>query len=996
MARIPQETIEEMKRSVDLVALVRGHGVELKRSGKNWKGCCPFHDDNDPSLVITPHKHLWNCLGCDAGGDAYQWVMKADKVSFRRAHEILSERYGGGAAVAANGAQTKRQSLAPAVDLGAEGQQLLRQVVDYYHERLKENPAAQDYLRSRGVADGEAIERFKIGFSDRTLGMRLPVKQIKAGKTIRNKLQQLGILRESGHEQFSGSIVVPVFDAQGNVCEIYGRKINNNLRKGTIYHTYLDGDARTTDGRGVFNLAALQAVDEVILCESIIDALTFWCAGYRNVTTSYGAKGFTDDHLAAFEQHSIKRVLIAYDNDKTGNDEAKELAAKLIERGYEVFRCRFPSGMDANEYAMKVRDGNGGAHTSLGLVIRKGHWCGKGAAPEITSKPVAAKEESSAPEQTSTEAASVEQDGNLPSLAASPVPRAAKDVDADVKDNEITIQLGNRRYRVRGLGRNLTFDQLKVNLLAAKGELVHVDTFDLYAARPRATFVKVAALELSVDEQVIKKDIGRVLLKLEELQDDQIAAATKPKDNAPKLSDDETSAGLELLKSPNLMQRILDDFDAAGVVGEQTNKLVGYLAAVSRKLDKPLAVVIQSSSSAGKSSLMDAVLKLMPTEEQIKYSAMTGQSLFYMGETSLKHKILAIAEEEGVEQAAYALKLLQSEGELTIASAGKNSDTGRLGTQEYHVEGPVMIFLTTTSSDIDEELLNRCIVLAVDEDRAQTRAIHKRQRQSQTLKGMLATREAQRITKLHADAQRLLRPLVVVNPFAEQLTFQDNKTRTRRDHMKYLSLIQSIALLHQYQRPIQKTEYAGEVVQYIEITAYDIAVANGLASVVLGRTLDELSPQTRRLLVLLHDMVVQQSKQLGVDREDYRFTRRDVREAIGWTDFQVRTHLTKLVELEYVLVHRGRRGQQFVYELLYDGQGREGQPFLMGLIDPAKISGYDKKFEGFISQFEHQAANLKPSLSIDRASIEPSLRPSKNGARRNVHKSNGHANGKAG
>jgi hypothetical protein len=715
--------------------------------------------------------------------------------------------------------------------------------------------------------------------------------------------------------------------------------------------------------------------------------------------------------------------------------------------------------MDANEYALKVHDGNGRAHHSLGLVIRKATWLGKGAAPDITTQPTQATSRNALASGCSSEneaakgkngladlsrnalaagsggageplaagsfnpergthevgrataelLTSVATNGSGPSpserqlavsggtaapLAASPTPRAAKDIDADVKDNEVHISPGNRRYRIRGLGRNMSYDQLKVNLLVEKGELVHVDTFDLYAARSRAAFVKVAALELATDEDIIKKDLGRVLLKLEELQDQQIAEALRPKDTTPKLSDEETSAALELLKSPNLMQRILDDFDVAGIVGEETNKLVGYLAAVSRKLDKPLAVVIQSSSSAGKSSLMDAVLKLMPGEEQVKYSAMTGQSLFYMGETNLKHKILAISEEAGVEQAAYALRLLQSEGELTIASAGKNSDTGRLGTQEYHVEGPVMIFLTTTSSDIDEELLNRCIVLAVNEDRAQTRAIHQRQRESQTLKGLLASRDAKRVIKLHQDAQRLLRPLVVVNPFAEQLTFLDNKTRTRRDHMKYLALIQSITLLHQYQRPIQKTEYRGELVQFIEVTAYDIAVANGLASIVLGRTLDELSPQTRRLLILLHDMVVQRAKELAVDRADYRFTRRDVREAIGWTDFQVRTHLTKLVELEYVLVHRGRRGQQFVYELLYDGQGREGQPFLMGLIDPAKIHGYDKKYEGFISQFEHSGENLKPSLSIQSAPLEPRLRPSKNGATSVGQSTNGQINRK--
>jgi hypothetical protein len=146
--------------------------------------------------------------------------------------------------------------------------------------------------------------------------------------------------------------------------------------------------------------------------------------------------------------------------------------------------------------------------------------------------------------------------------------------------------------------------------------------------------------------------------------------------------------------------------------------------------------VVQSSSAAGKSSLMDAVLAFVPEEERIQYSAMTGQSLYYMGEMDLKHKVLAIVEEEGASRAAYALKLLQSEGALSIASTGKDPATGKLVTHQYRVEGPVMIFLTTTAIDLDEELLNRCLVLSVNEDREQTQAIHKLQREQQTLEGL--------------------------------------------------------------------------------------------------------------------------------------------------------------------------------------------------------------------------------------------------------------------
>jgi hypothetical protein len=366
---------------------------------------------------------------------------------------------------------------------------------------------------------------------------------------------------------------------------------------------------------------------------------------------------------------------------------------------------------------------------------------------------------------------------------------------------------------------------------------------------------------------------------------------------------------------------------------------------------------------------------------------MTGQSLFYMGETDLQHKILAIAEEEGAERASYALKLLQSEGRLTIASTGKDAQTGRLVTHEYRVEGPVMIFLTTTAIEMDEELLNRCLVLTVDEGREQTRAIHALQRERQTLEGLLVNQDRRRILKVHQDAQRLLRPLLVANPFARELTFLDHQTRTRRDHMKYLTLIRAIALLHQYQREVKTARHGGREVRYVEVTKQDIAVANRLAHEVLGRTLDELPPQTRRMLDLLEAMVAERAKAQGIERSDFRFTRREVREWTGWTDFPVRTHLDKLVGLEYVLAHRGGPGQRFVYELLYDGEGEGGRPFLMGLIDVERLGGassheYDRNREGSQGDREGGVSPARAPSEVGVRSAETAANAASDGALR--------------
>jgi DNA primase catalytic core len=942
MARIRQAELERLQSEVSVERLVEAAGVELKRAGADRLGRCPFHDDAEPSLVVTPAKNRWRCAGCKLGGGPVEWVMKTQGVSLRHAVELL--RAGEPLAGARPVKHSTVRALAAPVALDADDQELLRQVVDYYHATLKTSPEALAYLESRGIRSAEAIEHFRLGFANRTLGLRLPAKTRKAGAAIRARLARLGVLRASGHEHFNGCLVIPVIGETGAVTGLYGRKITAGLRAGTPLDLYLSGPPRS-----LWNSTALAASREVILCEGLIDALTFWCAGFRHVTAAYGGDGFTADHLAAFKRFGTERVLVAYDRDEAGDRAADALAARLSAGGIECWRVRFPPGLDANAYALKF----GPAEKSLGLLLRKALWMGRGA----KSERVGHTEASTAKPTTEAHAPFSASQDEAPAVAsASPVPPAPpREPVEEVKDAEVVFTLADRRYRVRGLARNLSIGVLKVNLLVSRsgaaGEAFHVDTLDLYSAKQRASYLAQAALELGLPEESLKHDLGRVLLALERLQDESIRKALEPKPAAAvPMTESEREAALALLRSPDLAGRILEDFAACGIVGERTNALVGYLAATSRKLEHPLAVVIQSASAAGKTSLMDAILAFMPEEARVKYSAMTGQSLFYMGSRDLKHKILAIVEEEGAAQAAYALKILQSEGELTIASTGKDAQTGNLVTREYRVEGPVMIFLTTTSASIDEELQNRCLVLAIDEGRSQTQAIHALQRERRTLEGLLARAERDERLAVHRNAQHLLRPLAVLNPYARELTFPDEATRTRRDHEKYLTLIDTIALLHQYQREVKVTARRGRageskdasppsrVIEYVEVTLADIALANELAHEVLGRSLDELPPQTRRLLHVLDEFVAARASAQAIERAQVRFSRRELREATGIGDTQLRLHLGRLVALEYLLAHRQGAGGRFVYELLYDGAGRDGRPFVPGLIDSARLA----------------------------------------------------------
>jgi DNA primase len=953
MPRIPDTEIDRIKEQTDLAALVRSRGIELAKHGNgHLAGPCPFHEDDEPSFIVTPAKGLFHCMGCGVAGNAIQFVEKFDGVSFRHAFELLND--GPAAFTAPPDGHTKQHTVrrleAPVAPDAADAE-LFGQVVDYYHERLlsPSGAAALEYLKSRGLHDGEAIKRFRLGFADRTLGLRLPERNRKAGGEIRTRLQKLGLIRDSGHEHFNGCLVVPIFDEQGQLSEMYGRKISK-VKNGQYKHLYLPGPHA-----GIWNAEALDT-GEVILCEAPLDALTFWINGVRNVTFIYGAEGFTAELFDALLSHRVKAVRLAYDADEAGNRAAKRDADRLTAHGIECYRVKFPHGMDANEYALKVTP----AAKSLRVAVDAAEWLGdrvpRAQAPALidnnnlaanscpepgrrAANSLAAKEEPHPESSTGIPACDPSAD-HSPSANSAP-PRETSSLER-VGDYH-TLTLGQREYRVGGLEKNNGLDVLKVAVRLKHGDDFHLDSFDMTRDGERRRYIERAAEETGLEKDLLKRDIGKLLLALEEAQQERLNSTVETTgERKYEMTADEHAEALAFLESPNLVERISAMFEDCGLVGEETNRLAAYLACTSRKLDRPLAVIIQSTSAAGKSTLMEAVLAMFPEEERVQYSAMTGQSLYYLGETNLKNKILAIVEEEGAEKASYALKLLQSEGELTIASTGKDQHTGRMETQEYHVEGPVMIFLTTTAIDIDEELQNRCLTLTVDESREQTARIHTLQRQARTLEGLKLRKHRRKMLALLRNAQRLLEPLDVVNPYADRLTFTAERTRTRRDHEKYLTLIDAIALLHQHQRKKLKTETLKAKNeepsdgQYITVTLDDIELANRIAPELLGRSLDEFPPQTRRVYETCKQIVRARMAANEIEQRLSLFSRREVRDHLGWGLTQVRTHLERLRDMEFIAARYGRPGSSFQYELLTDCSEQPVSDHI-GLLDVEKL-----------------------------------------------------------
>ncbi|CAB1063835.1 hypothetical protein D1BOALGB6SA_8620, partial [Olavius sp. associated proteobacterium Delta 1] len=268
---------------------------------------------------------------------------------------------------------------------------------------------------------------------------------------------------------------------------------------------------------------------------------------------------------------------------------------------------------------------------------------------------------------------------------------------------------------------------------------------------------------------------------------------------------------------------------------------------------------------------------------------------------------------------------------------GKDPGTGKMKTEEYTVNGPVAVMITTTAAELEGETASRFLFLTIDESTKMTEAIHRMQREAETLQGLIRRKKQDRIINKHHNAQRLLKPMAVVNPFTKYLSYPNQSLRTRRDHKKYLGLIRAITFLYQYQRKIKTVDVEGEPVQYIEVTLDDIDRANRLANEVLGQSLDELARPSRTLLSSIYKMVKEIADKSKTCLDEVFFTRRMIREFTGWSDWQIKAHIKQLEEMEYLHVRVGAQGKQYAYALNYRGQGIEGGKCYLNLTPVAEI-----------------------------------------------------------
>ena len=477
--------------------------------------------------------------------------------------------------------------------------------------------------------------------------------------------------------------------------------------------------------------------------------------------------------------------------------------------------------------------------------------------------------------------------------------------------NGFAVNIADRRYEVRGI--NKSDRTLRASIRTEYCGRLHVDTVDLYKAKDRKRIAQDLGIFLEEPAVQMAADISKIIKLCEDYEPGPDKAM-----KAILMSEDEKQEAIAFGNSTRIAADILKDYDQCGLIGENYNKLLCYIAAVSRKMTDPLSVLILSSSGAGKSALQNATLFFTPPEDVVKLTSITGKALFYKGKKSLQHKVLAIEEEAGAEEAAYAIRNLISAKELVIEVTVKDFSTGRMTTVENRVEGPTAVFITTTNPDVDPEMRSRFFVTNVDESREQTRKILEFQRRLQTLEYQMKRPELLLVAKKHWNYQRLLKPMLVVNPFAENLSYVDDRLQGRRDQPKYLSLIRAIAFMRQLQKKVKKHD--GK--DFIEVDKTDLKIAEELVQWLIGRSLHDLNGVSRDLLFQIDRMLDErmtrlkkESREKLPDKHSIQFTRREIREYSGWAQVRVFRYLKELVDMEFLAVHAGRNGQMFKYSL---------------------------------------------------------------------------------
>src|SRR5690554_5401447 len=854
--------IPDIKKHLPIIKVLAHYNIKLD---KNYHIKCPFHQDDKPSCKIYPETGTFHCFGCGATGDQIEFIEKYEKCSkhaaILKANEFLAvpaASIGKALKKAAelSGEETNAKDVMGIASKGAaKGKAedfaglFARQIAS-----LPRSPKALDYLKSRGLSP-----EMEIGYN--------------SGQYW-NKLKQC--------------ITFPLKDQAGNITSLYGRRITESSGYNIEYGRHYYSENR----KGLYPGYPSQDPQTLIITEAIIDAASLIQIAElkdTSILAAYGTNGLSTEHKRAITAWSNpseinatdeKEIIFFFDGDQAGKEGALKYAQELAGLGVRISIVTTPQDEDINSLWV-----NYGKEAILQLIDERQPAC------STSHQPLS-------PSFSSTEDFSIEEKGSVQTGYA-----LSKQLNTTTP-NKIIYQTQTARYIVKG-SLPKTFDRMTISL-----DVQHLETaikyrtrLDLYEEKQVRKEAREAAEKLELRSDLVENDLSQLTDLLEEYRESQLQQSTKEAGSDKTLTLAQQAKCKAFLQQPDLIQKLNQLIGQSGITGEDNNRLFLFVIATSHKMPDTLHALIQGSSGSGKTHLLSKIAELMPGERVVKFTRVTENSFYNYDEYFFRGKLICLEDIDGLkEEALFAWRELISNNQLSSSTSQKD-ENGNIRSAQRIVRGPMASICATTHGAIYEDNMSRLFIIAVDESGEQT--LHIMEYQSKVSAGLIKKDEEKEAREFLRNCIRMLKPLEVINPYADKIKLPPQAHKIRRLHELFLSFVKQVTLLHQYQR---KRDGQGRVITEPE----DLKIAVEIMFDSIFLKVDELDGSLRQFFEILKTYLEEKP-----NASQYEFTRLEIRQATGVSNTGLHRYLNALIDLEYISICGGYQNRGLKYKISY-------------------------------------------------------------------------------
>ena len=862
--------IKEIKARLSIEQVLRHYGDEVKGTAMR----CPFHEDKSASMKVYFDTNVVRCFSgnCQHSGktiDQIDYIMYRDNLN---KHEAILEagRRAGLCQGHPYGEPIKkeaRQTPKTASTL------TLEDVFKYMQNGFSRTRSAQEYAAKRGLD----FLNLEIGYSSGQMHYKKESEYVSDLEA----LQIIKPLEKGGHITFAkNGIIFPLKDSAGQVCSLYGRSID---KKG---HYYLTGRC------GLYPGYPPRETKKVLLVESVIDTATLMQIKELSdyfILALYGTNGLTAEHKTALQAlPNLEEVVLMLDGDEAGRKAASQYQSELVklfssfeEKNVLIKKVDLPQDADVNELWVNHQE------PQLFLDLLQ-----NAESPIIPRFGIESEEE------------------HKPEASPKVTPQKTNYLDSsNPYDWRWDGACGN--HSIKGGVDLKHWEQLKVTwVLELPSGQKSRQKFDLYDDRQVEKVCREAGQKLRLSPTELEKDLDELANLLEQHRQ-ALAQVEKAKSSVISnftVSVENRAKAIAFLSEGNLLQRLNESIGLTGIVGEEHSRLMLLIIASSYKNKRPLHALIQGSSGSGKTLLLRKIMQLLPPDDRYIWSRVTDSSLYNWGDR-LRYKAIGIEDWDGLtEDAQYALRELQTGGELR-SSTSEKQDNGKIEGQEKVTSGPIATLMCTTRGTVYEDNMNRCFLLAVDESSEQTRRII--DYQNADAEGKIDREAGERNTFFIQTILKVLEPCRVVNPYASKVQLPPKAQKLRRLNQLYQDFVSQVVWWHQYQR---KKDAKGRIIA----TPSDLQAAAALMFDSIVLKVDELDGSLRQFFELLKAFVLKKE-----DGKEAHFGRLEVRQQLRLSKTAQHRFFKELEDLEYIKMTQYNRYRGHQYQITYwdDYQG---------------------------------------------------------------------------